>query len=219
MTDDQPDYAELPEREMTANQLVAYNMALYRRRLAQTQERLAEVLTFVSGRPWSKATVSAAERSVDGVRVRQFDADDILALAMTLEIPIPALFLPPTEDGLDARYVTNSGENGRAHHTAEELMERLFPPVEVDIQNVEHYRERVRQAFEFYFGTSYYHDPITPALLDDDELFESKSLEVLEGDLARAADVLRRLLKTVHNKQDKHEEEQDRLRREESEES
>jgi hypothetical protein len=41
------------------------------------------------------AQVSAAERSVDGARIRQFTADDIVAFAQAFELPIGYFFLPP----------------------------------------------------------------------------------------------------------------------------
>lgn len=47
------------------------------------------------GQRWSRATFSAAERSVDGQRVRQFDADEIVALARAFDLPISWFSLPP----------------------------------------------------------------------------------------------------------------------------
>jgi hypothetical protein len=41
------------------------------------------------------AQVSAAERSVDGARIRQFTADDIVAFAQAFDLPIGYFFLPP----------------------------------------------------------------------------------------------------------------------------
>jgi hypothetical protein len=37
----------------------------------------------------------AAERSVDGARIRQFTADDIVAFAQAFDLPIGYFFLPP----------------------------------------------------------------------------------------------------------------------------
>jgi hypothetical protein len=39
--------------------------------------------------------VSAAERSVDGTRIKQFTADNIVAFAQAFEEPIGYFFLPP----------------------------------------------------------------------------------------------------------------------------
>lgn len=41
---------------------------------------------------WSTATWSAAERSVDGVRVREFTADEIVALARALRVEVCYFF-------------------------------------------------------------------------------------------------------------------------------
>jgi hypothetical protein len=39
---------------------------------------------------WAKVAVSAAERSWDGKRVRKFDADEIVAIATVLGVPVSA---------------------------------------------------------------------------------------------------------------------------------
>jgi transcriptional regulator with XRE-family HTH domain len=59
-----------------------------------TQEQLGKRLEAVTGRRWSKATVSALERSADGVKVREFDADDLVAIAHVLDVPLLFLFKP-----------------------------------------------------------------------------------------------------------------------------
>jgi transcriptional regulator with XRE-family HTH domain len=82
----------LPVRRVTVNELVAYNMAFYRRAAGMTQEQLGER---IGG--WSTASVSAAERSWDGRRVRKYDADELFAIASALRVPIPALLLPPED--------------------------------------------------------------------------------------------------------------------------
>jgi transcriptional regulator with XRE-family HTH domain len=96
--------AQLPERRVTPNMLVAYNMARWRAALGLTQEQLGERLG-----GWGKTAVSAAERSWDGKRVRQFDADLIVRLANIFSLPIPALFMPPPEDEETVRYVVDTG--------------------------------------------------------------------------------------------------------------
>jgi transcriptional regulator with XRE-family HTH domain len=76
------------------NSLVAANVTDARMRRGMTQEQLGKRLEAVTGRRWSKATVSALERSADGVKVRQFDADDLVAIAHVLEVPLLFLFKP-----------------------------------------------------------------------------------------------------------------------------
>lgn len=98
-----PNRDELPERRVTPNMLAAFNMTYFRRVSGLTQEQLGEHLG-----GWTKTAVSAAERSWDGKRIRQFDADLIADLATILGVPIAAFFLPPPDDGLAFRYVVDS---------------------------------------------------------------------------------------------------------------
>jgi hypothetical protein len=51
---------------------------------------------------------SAAERAVDGRRVREFSADELLALARTFGKPVGWFFLPP--DDLVVRWRARSGD-------------------------------------------------------------------------------------------------------------
>lgn len=80
-------------REVTVNQIVAWNMAYYRRAARLTQEQLGRALG-----GWSVAAVSAAERSWDGPRTREFDAAEILAIARAIGVPHLALLLPPDDE-------------------------------------------------------------------------------------------------------------------------
>jgi transcriptional regulator with XRE-family HTH domain len=79
----------------TPNQHVAYNLRRARNRRRWTQEEAAERLAPYLGTRWSKASYSAAERSADGVRVRQFSADDLYAFARCFELPV-SFFLAPS---------------------------------------------------------------------------------------------------------------------------
>jgi transcriptional regulator with XRE-family HTH domain len=83
---------------MTANQIVAYNLNLARTAKGWTQEDAAERLAPYLGERWSKATFSAAERSVSGKRVRAFDADDLVAFARVFELPVSWFLMPPLDD-------------------------------------------------------------------------------------------------------------------------
>lgn len=87
--------------------LVACNLTRWRRACGMTQEQLGAELG-----GWTKTAVSAAERSWDGKRVRKFDADEIADLAGAFRVPIPALFLPPEDDGTDVRYVIRADDGG-----------------------------------------------------------------------------------------------------------
>jgi transcriptional regulator with XRE-family HTH domain len=79
---------------MSPNQVVAYNLFQARQERRWTQAQAAEALEPHLGVRWTVAQVSAAERSVDGTRVRQFSADDIVAFAQAFELPVTYFFLP-----------------------------------------------------------------------------------------------------------------------------
>ncbi len=79
---------------LSPNQVVAYNLWQARQERGWTQAQAAEALEPHLGVRWTVAQVSAAERSVDGTRVRQFTADDIVAFAQAFELPITYFFLP-----------------------------------------------------------------------------------------------------------------------------
>lgn len=96
--------ADLPEREITLNMLAGYNMARWRLAADLTQDELGKLLG-----DWSKKAVSAAERSWDGGRVRQFDADLLGGLSAALGVPVLAFFFPPADDGEAFRYVLRIG--------------------------------------------------------------------------------------------------------------
>jgi len=144
----------LPTRTVTINQVVARNMALARRRREMTQDQLGQVLTRITGRPWSNATVSSAERSWGTDRIRQFDADDLIALAQALQIPVTSLLLPPPTDGVEEQLVYSvqpldqvsvaSGVNGAA------LLEAIFGDEEAE--SFRDVTERVEKAFSVHSG-------------------------------------------------------------------
>lgn len=77
---------------------MAYNLAKARQWHGWTQEQAAEALEPYLGTRWSKATFSAAERSVDGKTIRQFTADDLVVLARCFGVPLVWFFMPPTPD-------------------------------------------------------------------------------------------------------------------------
>jgi transcriptional regulator with XRE-family HTH domain len=80
---------------LTPNQVVGYNLTQAREWKGWTQDQLAEALEPYLGKRWSKASVSQAERSVAGKFIRQFTADEIVAFARALELPLGWFFLPP----------------------------------------------------------------------------------------------------------------------------
>lgn len=83
----------------TVNEIVAYNLRRARVSRKWSQDRLAEALEDVTGRPWSNATVSAAERSRESGRVRKFDAAELVAFSRIFSLPVAYFLLPPDDDG------------------------------------------------------------------------------------------------------------------------
>jgi transcriptional regulator with XRE-family HTH domain len=79
----------------TPNQVVAANLARLRQRQGWTQAETARQLSQVSPRPWSEATVAHAERSVTGNRIREFTADDLVAMARAFDVPVLYFLTPP----------------------------------------------------------------------------------------------------------------------------
>lgn len=86
---------------LTPNQLVAYNLARARNLRGWTQQEASQKLEQWLGARWSKASWSAAERSVDGLRRREFTTDEIVAFSQTFGLPIAWWFLPPGPDRPD----------------------------------------------------------------------------------------------------------------------
>lgn len=92
-------------RVLSANQLVAYNLMRARKAAGWSQQDVAGMLEQLTGRSWSNASVSAAERSWQGGRPRRFDASEILALCSIFNEPISFFFLPPGPDEYLAEHV------------------------------------------------------------------------------------------------------------------
>jgi hypothetical protein len=108
---------------LTASQVVAYNLAQARSIRGWTQEEACDALEPFVGRRWSKATYSAAERSMDGTRVRQFDADEILAFARAFKLPLGWFFMPPAPSDVPAL-------GGRADRALPTLADLVFGDAE-----------------------------------------------------------------------------------------
>lgn len=138
------EYSDLPARDLTVNQVVAWNMTHLRRAAALTQEELGELLG------WSKAIVSAAERSWDGRRVRQFTVDDAAAIAQALGVPMTALFLPPEDDGDKKRYVLRLTEQDGHRLSMTDLMWLALTDSENESPVMNIYRNRLRATVTTY---------------------------------------------------------------------
>ncbi|WP_137235191.1 helix-turn-helix transcriptional regulator [Streptomyces sp. BPSDS2] len=99
-----PLYVEPPAQPepLRPNELVSYNLLRARRAKGWTQTDLGEMLGRYTGRPWSNASVSAAERAWQGGRPRKFDADEIVAFCQIFDVPYAYFLMPPDEsDAVD----------------------------------------------------------------------------------------------------------------------
>ncbi|WP_157876717.1 helix-turn-helix domain-containing protein [Streptomyces graminilatus] len=96
--DDLPEHLRRPEDPvLSINQIVSYNLMRARRTHGWTQQDVAELLERYTGRSWSNASVSAAERAYHGGRPRRFDASEIVAMCKIFDEPISYFFMPPED--------------------------------------------------------------------------------------------------------------------------
>lgn len=119
---------------LTPNQIVAYNLAKARQLRGWTQDQAAERLAAFSGEHWSKASWSFAERTVDGVRVRQFSADDLFAFSLAFGLPLAWWFMPPGAEDPGVEIFAQAG-NPRTGTGFDQraLIDLLFAPsAEID---------------------------------------------------------------------------------------
>lgn len=192
--DDLPgtEYRELPAVRVTLNQIVAWNMAYFRKAAGLTQEELGKLLQGWTQRPWGKAGVSAAERAWDGKRPRQFDADLILGLARAMDVPIAAFYLPPDNDGVTCRYVIDppyppTGVPDVSITMHDLLSYALSDPAEDDSEAHKRYRERFVSTLETHY----------PGLLPSDyfdEMATEEQIKARVSKLRKQYDALRGIM-------------------------
>lgn len=99
-------------RTYSPNQVVAYNVGRARALRGWTQAQAASELSNHLEKRLSRASYSAMERSIGGGRVKQFSADELVALARTFRLPLLWFFLPPPLDddpGLHVPHTTSRG--------------------------------------------------------------------------------------------------------------
>ena len=114
-------------KALTPNQIVAANLARARKERGWTQDQAAEFLAPLLGFRWSKATFSVAERSVDGDRIRDFSADELVAFSIAFGLPITWFLIPPEpEDGSDEVPRVAMPDGGPRGHKPSMLVDRLF---------------------------------------------------------------------------------------------
>lgn len=96
----------------TPNQIVAHNIAKARLLRGWTQDQAAEACEPYLGNRLSTASWSALERSVDGTRIRQIDADELVAFARAFDLPVGFLLTPPSAWDRHVVSTPDAGPNG-----------------------------------------------------------------------------------------------------------
>jgi hypothetical protein len=100
-------------RVMTPNQIVAHNVAKARTLRGWTQEQAADALAPYLGAKLSGASFSALERSAWKVdRIKQFSADELLALSRGFDLPIGYFFTPPPPAADAGLHAPDAGWHG-----------------------------------------------------------------------------------------------------------
>lgn len=118
---------EEPLGTFSVNQLVAYNLMRIRRSKGWTQQETAEKLTRLSQRKWTAATLSAAERSWQTGRSRQFDANELVAFSIAFSCPIPYFFVPLEQTGVDYTLIKQEDGTDIPTVSMEELIDAAVP--------------------------------------------------------------------------------------------
>ncbi|MEW2177177.1 helix-turn-helix transcriptional regulator [Streptomyces sp. NPDC005406] len=106
---------------LSINEIVSYNLMRARRMNVWTQQEVAELLQKYTGRPWSNASVSAAERAWQGGRPRKFDANELVALTKIFDVPLGYFFLPPEDEAANKFVSMKKFEGGEPPRGPEAL--------------------------------------------------------------------------------------------------
>ena len=92
-------------------QIVAWTLERLRRARGWSQDQAAKELEPYLGYRLSRAAFSQAERSLDGGKIRRFDADEIVAFSRVFEVPVACFFGPPAPH-LRGKSVAVNGKPG-----------------------------------------------------------------------------------------------------------
>jgi transcriptional regulator with XRE-family HTH domain len=96
----------------TPNQIVAHNIARARQLRGWTQDHAAAACAPYLGARLSPASWSALERSVDGGRIREITADELVAFARAFDVPIGFFLTPPSAWDNHVVATPDAGEDG-----------------------------------------------------------------------------------------------------------
>lgn len=157
---------------LTPDQVVAYNLRRARELHSWTQDEAAERLEPYLGERWSRVVFSAAERSVSGGRVRQFNASQLIAFSAAFDLPVSFFLMPPT----DVESIAVSG--AQESLTTEELIRLAAAPPDDRVQEL--IEDRIRDVYRLA------HPRATPDTRSEART-RSHHAEQRAGEQARAA--------------------------------
>ncbi|WP_155353162.1 hypothetical protein [Acrocarpospora macrocephala] len=69
-----------------------------------TQEEAAARFSEATGRKWTKNSVGAAERAREVGRLREFNAEELVAFGRVFGVPVAFFLLPPDDTGKDQEF-------------------------------------------------------------------------------------------------------------------
>jgi transcriptional regulator with XRE-family HTH domain len=175
-----------PPRRITPNQLVAFNMRRWRKAAGLTQADLGEALDR------EPREISARERSWDeGARPREFNADDLLALAAALDVPLAAFFLPPDDEGDGAHYLLEMPSPALQGRGMGSVFGYLWPDAgQADTPVMNAYRETLTAAVRAYLDPARGEEIVRYL----DEMTEREQADEMLGRLAEQRAALRSVL-------------------------
>lgn len=118
-------------RVLNVNQVVAWNLGWLRREAGLTQREVGELTGATN------ISISAAEQSFEGKRVKKFDAQELAEIALALGVPLSALFVPP-DDGNAYQF-----RDGTTRHRDMDVLLRIaMPDNEDETPVMDAYRRR-----------------------------------------------------------------------------
>lgn len=103
------------------NAVVGYNLRRIRERRGWTHEQAAERLEPYLGVRWKRSAFSLAEKTKPEGRVRQFSADEIVAMSLAFEVPLWWWFIPPV-----GKHGPEAIEAGKTWWRATDLLAELI---------------------------------------------------------------------------------------------
>ncbi|TKA13209.1 helix-turn-helix domain-containing protein [Actinacidiphila oryziradicis] len=111
---------------------MSYNLLRARELRGWTQLEAAERISTCLGKTWSIPVYAAAERAHRSARVKEFSADELVALSRAFRLPLTWWLVPP---GPDTRIKPRSADEAI---TTDDLLSLLFPAegeMQTDLEN------------------------------------------------------------------------------------